>query len=165
MLNQNEALALEALKNLKGRHAWAQGIQESLQGADDDQVRVLIGQLLQQWKDNPGLMEQLLGFDLPKLMDVKLYGITEVNYHLATTGKCFCARKEIHVTRFDGEYNAQMDVFKFKGWDAIVYVDDWLHRYLRLGNGQLFECSNADLEGLTGIAQINLRAYLTGLID
>jgi hypothetical protein len=128
-------------------------------------VRRLILTLLEQYQDNPKLMDRALGFDLPKLLNVKLYTVEALNKQLSDMGYAYRATGTATATSKDAQWMAQSGYFSLPDGAGTVYVDNRLNRYIRLSNGQLFACTNADLVGMPDRDKQNILSYLSGLID
>lgn len=130
-----------------------------------DTFRDYLNSLLEAWRDNPRNMLTALGFNLPKVLSMKFYSLDDINRHLGKNGFAWLVLEEITCTTKDAAWLAQADFMHVHEAAGTIYIDSSLNRYLRLGNGQLFRCSNTDLTAMPEIDRVNIRAYLLGLID
>jgi hypothetical protein len=133
--------------------------------ATPDSFRDLLRNLLEAWRDNPRGMLNALGFNLPSVLKMKFYSLEDVNQILGENRHVYRAMAETTATSKESAWLALAGYLKAGNLVATVYIDSSLNRYLRLSNGQLFECSNADLVGMPEIDRVNIRAYLLGIID
>lgn len=125
----------------------------------------LLVELLQAWQDNPVRMLKALGFNLPSVLKMKFYSVNDINQVLSENRHVYRVLYSITATSKVADWCAQAGYLTAGNIVATVYVDSELNRYLRLSNGQLFECSNADLVGMPEIDRVTILAYLAGTID
>lgn len=130
-----------------------------------DTFRSYLAGLLEAWRDNPRNMLNALGFNLPAILNMKFYNLEQINDRLADRRFAFRVLSETTATTKDAVWVALADYFQADQIVGTVYIDSSLNRYVRLANGQLFHCSNADLLGMPEIDRVNIRAYLLGIID
>lgn len=164
-LSTNELHALLHLSQIKGRSIWHQQIKAELTEPTPSKVRELLSQLLCGVRDDRREMIRLLGFDLLSVLNMKMYTDSEVNQLLGYAGQPFRALLEIKFTDQSAMWLSQGGFVQLDEIAATIWVDSDLNRFLRLANGQIFECTSRDLTSLSGLEKQNLRAYLTGIID
>lgn len=153
------------LKGANLNSLWGVGIELVIKNPSVYAIKSLFAQLLNQWKDDPGVMRNILRFDLPKTLKMTFFTVEELNAELAKQGYSYRAIREMRFTDHSAAWCAPSGYGTLKNAAMTVYTDSNLKRYVRLGNGQLFECTNADLVALPMREKENLSAYLTGLID
>jgi hypothetical protein len=164
-LSKREKEVLDHLKHIRRNTQWGICILEAIKNPSVARVRGIISELLSQWRDDRRAMMKILGFDLPKILDVKFYKPQDINDCLINLAYPYRVIEEVRHTDWKADVCSHAGYFNMPNSAATVYVDSNLNRYIRLSNGQLFSCSNTDLISLHEPEKINLRAYLTGLID
>jgi len=165
-LSDLEAQVFERIKaTAKLNSIWGAGIENVVKEPTTDGVKKMIAQLLLQWNDDPGIMFDVLGFDLPKFLNMQFFSLEEMNDHLARTAQKYRVEKETRCTNRDAEWCGRAGYFHMQAHTGNVWVDSCLGRYIVLSNGQVFQCTNADLTSLPEVEKEHTRALLTGLMD
>lgn len=164
-LTDLENQVFEKIKGAKMNTYYSLGIKTVLENPTVARIKKLISELIEQAKDNPKRMIEALNFDLPHMLNLNVYTPERLNEELRPLGFAYRAVRIVPFTDQDAQWCAPTGYFIVEGCAATTYVDSMLKRYIRLGNGQLFECTNNDLNSMPAREQANIRAYLTGLID
>jgi hypothetical protein len=164
-LSHTETDAINRLKHVAGAGLVSHVIRQQIETDSVRTQKELLQTLLNQWFDNPSYMDGVLGFNLPKILKLKIYTLEEFNQQLDKLGTPYRVLDVTTRTSNRSAWIAAADYFVLPDGAGTVYVDNLLNRYVKLSNGQLFICTNADLLGLPEIEKKNKLAYLTGLID
>jgi hypothetical protein len=164
-LSHTETEAINRLKQVADHGLFSQVIRRKVGSENPQEKKELLETLLNQWFDNPTYMDGVLGFNLPKILKLKIYTLEEFNQQLHQLGAAYRVLDVTTRTDKRSTWIAAADYFVLPDGAGTVYVDSLLNRYVKLSNGQLFICTNADLLGLPEIEKKNKLAYLTGLID
>jgi hypothetical protein len=163
-MTPKEKTALALLRQVEPTTLWGISIHAALQNFTMATFTELINNLRSQWADNPDVMRKILGFDLPSIFGMKKFSVDSINSELQGGLMGFRAEEEVTVTE-TALWVAEAGSFIYPKVNGFIYVDSELRRYVRLGNGQLFKCTNTDLTSQTEHQKKVLRAYFTGLID
>jgi hypothetical protein len=71
MLTEIEKTIKKLFRAVDNSTGWGLAVERVLNSNDDDQLKKLISQLNDQAKDNPPAMINILGFDLPAILDME----------------------------------------------------------------------------------------------
>lgn len=164
-LSHNEKQAFIHLHSVSPRTHYGIAIHEILKQPSQDRIRGLFSELVSQLRDDPPQMLKLLGFDLLKTLNMKIYEPQDLNRAISSMGYAYRVTEEIRWTSDAALWVSPAGYFTLPEAAGTVYVDSDLSRFIRLSNGQIFACSSTDLSSLSDLDKINFRAYLTGLID
>lgn len=163
-MTHKEKHAIALLRKVEPTTMWGFAIQSALANPTIHNFRELLKNLLSQWADNPDVMRNILGFDLPSIFGMKKFSIDSVNYELAAGLLPFRVVEEVEVTG-PADWVAEAGSFIYPKLNGFIYVDSAFNRYVRLGNGQMFRCTNIDLTSMSDHQKHVLFSYFTGLID
>jgi hypothetical protein len=163
-LTDLETQVFEKIKGARMNTFYGLAIQSVIENPTVSRIRKLIAEFIEQARDNPGHMYDALNFDLPNMFKVNLYTPERLNEELRFFGFAYRAVRIVPYTDKDAVWCAPAGCFVVEGCAATTYVDSNLKRYIKLGNGQLFECTNTDLSSLSERGKADIIDHLTGLI-
>lgn len=168
-LSRNERLLIARLNNVSERTliglAFKTAAKKAIDNNDLAGFKALIYQLKSQWNDCPRGMFQALGFNLNQILTMKFYTVEQLNNLLADAGFIYRVIEESTTIGTGADWVAKSGYAILKDGIMNVYTDSNLNRFVKLGNGQIFACSNTDLVSMNDYDQQIIKAYLTGLID
>lgn len=164
-LTFNENRAVEHLRQVTGRGIWAQQIQEILREPTAPKIRQLLLMLMQAVRDNHRVMMKILGFDLPGVLGGKIFKVDEINQELRNLSLSYRVISETFYTDRQAEWYANAGIVDIDGSEAICWIDSLLRRIIRLKNGQIFICTDRDLQGMSAERKLAILAFLSGVID
>lgn len=89
----------------------------------------------------------------------------EINQELRNLSLSYRVISETFYTDRQAEWYANAGIVDIDGSEAICWIDSLLRRIIRLKNGQIFICTDRDLQGMSAERKLAILAFLSGVID
>ncbi|HYH14641.1 MAG TPA: hypothetical protein VD794_05460 [Flavisolibacter sp.] len=165
ILSTQESKVYKQLKNAKGTSPVLAYIKDSFKLPTVEKVKAVIADLVSQGRNNPDAMAQLLGFDIYKIMGIKIFTIETINQALSKRGFAWRALNATLCTSLTADWVSFQRLGQVGHLRFTELIDSEFNRYIKFANGQLFRCSSGDLRSLAARDKTAIRSYLTDEID